>query len=172
MGNIFRFFFPKKEKIVEDEGVLGHYDSKQFHNHKYALIYAKEDCIFESEEFSIYTRAYKGTRFINILVEDERNLDITKCTYESLKPTLQEANIEPEEKSIVLVLFKEKNEATIQMAKKFCNSNKNHFEQALIYNSKKVQMDYYKPVPKFYKLYDHLCEDLYFDLSFIDPDRD
>ena len=37
---------------------------------------------------------------------------------------------------------------------------------------KNVQMDFYKPVPKFYKLYDHFCEDIYFDLAFIDDTRE
>ena len=162
-----------KDKVIENPGVIGHYDSKPFHNFKYACIYANEVLISESDDektakVMIYSREYKKTTFINVLVYNEEGFDITKYTYEDLKPLLLNKNIQPQQRSIVMVLFQHNNENTISMCKKFYKSDKNNFEQACVYNPVKVQMDFYKPVPQFYKLYDIFCENIYFDLGFID----
>ena len=108
----------------------------------------------------------------NVLVYNEEGFDITKYTYEDLKPLLLNKNIQPQQRSIVMVLFQHNNENTISMCKKFYKSDKNNFEQACVYNPVKVQMDFYKPVPQFYKLYDIFCENIYFDLGFIDDLRE
>lgn len=173
----FKKFMGIKEKVIQEPGVIGYYDSKPFHNFKYALIYANEVLLSASddektEKVIIYTREYKGTTMINVLVYEEEGFDVSQYDYESLKPLLESKGIKPGEKSIIMILFQHYNENTIALAKKFCTSDKSNFQQACIYNAKKVQMDYYKPVPKFYKLYDHLCEDLYFDLAFIDSTRE
>ena len=89
-----------------------------------------------------------------------------------MKRNLLEYGITPAKNSVVLILFQHYNENTVKMAKSFCNSNKEHFEQALVYNAKDVQMEYYKPVPEFYGLYKIYCEDLFFDLAFIDDSKD
>jgi len=172
----FKKFMGIKEKPVLDEGVIGFYDSKPFHNFKYALIYANETLISDNDdektaEVMIYTREYKKTTFINILVYKEDNINLDNYTYEALKPLLEEKGIKPAERSIVMILFQHRNDNTISLAKKFFKSDKNNFEQACIYNAKEVRMDFYKPVPKFYKLYDIMCENLYFDLAFIDDTR-
>ena len=39
-----------KDKVIENPGVIGHYDSKPFHNFKYACIYANEVLISESDD--------------------------------------------------------------------------------------------------------------------------
>ena len=145
-----------KDKVIENPGVIGHYDSKPFHNFKYACIYANEVLISESDDektakVMIYSREYKKTTFINVLVYNEEGFDITKYTYEDLKPLLLNKNIQPQQRSIVMVLFQHNNENTISMCKKFYKSDKNNFEQACVYNPVKVQMDFYKPVPQFYK---------------------
>ena len=85
------------------------------------------------------------------------------------KRNLLEYGITPAKNSVVVILFQHYNDETVKMAKSFCNSDKEHFEQALVYNARLVQMDFYRPVPKFYtKMYEYLCEDLYFDFAFID----
>ncbi len=177
MWDKFKKFMGIKEKVIQEPGVIGFYDSKPFHNFKYALIYANETLISESDDEKtaktmIYTREFKGTTFINILVYEEEGFDVSKYDYESLKPLLEKKGIVPGKKSIIMILFQHYNEKTIALAKSFCKSDKHNFQQACIYNAKKVQMDYYKPVPKFYKLYDYLCENLYFDLAFIDTTKD
>lgn len=168
---MWRVMFPRKEKVIENPGVIGHYDCKPYHNFKYALIYANETEIFSTDKVEIYSRVYKNTTFVNVLVNDEDGFDITKYTFDDLKPQLREKGIEETKNTIVLVLFQHNNEATIAQCKKFCKSDKFNFQQACVYNPVKVQMDFYKPVPKFYKLFDIFCEDLYFDLAFIDDSR-
>ena len=170
-------FLGIKEKVAQEPGVIGFYDSKPFHNFKYALIYANETLISKSddektENVIIYSRNFKQTTFINVLVYNEENFDLDFYNYENLKPMLIEKGIEPKKTSIIMILFQHYNENTIHMCKKFCNSDKYNFQQGIIYNPKKVQMDYYKPIPKFYKLYHAFCENLYFDLAFIDSTKD
>lgn len=170
-------FLGIKKKEPQEPGVIGFYDSKPFHNFKYALIYANETLISESDDektasVMIYTRNFKNTTFVNILVFKEEGFDPSKYDYDQLKPLLVEKGLKPCEKSIIMILFQHNNEQTIQMAKSFYKSDKNHFKQACVFNPKKVQMDFYKPVPKFYKLYDIMCENLYFDLAFIDRTKD
>ncbi len=177
MNEKIRKFFGFKEKVIENPGVIGHYDSKPFHNFKYACIYANEILISESDDEKtakviIYTREFKNTAFVNVLVYNEEGFDVSKYTYDNIKPLMEAKGIKPAEKSIVMILFQHNNENTISLAKKFCKSDKNNFEQACVYNPVKVQMDYYKPVPTFYKLYDIMCENLYFDLAFIDKTRE
>ncbi len=173
----FKKFMGIKDKVIQEPGVIGYYDSKPFHNFKYALIYANEILLSDSDDEKtakviLYTREYKQTTFINVLVYNEEGFDVSQYSYEALKPLLQAKGITPAKKSIVMILFQHYNETTIGMAKKFCSSDKMNFQQACLYNAKRVQMDYFKPVPKFYKLYDLFCENLYFDLAFIDITRD
>jgi hypothetical protein len=167
--------FVKKPK--QRPGVIGFYDSRPFDSFKYSLIYANEKLISDSDDEKtakviVYTREYKQTTFINVLVYDEEGFDPSLYTYDVMKRNLLEYGITPAKNSVVLILFQHYNENTVKMAKSFCNSNKEHFEQALVYNAKEVQMDYYKPVPTFYRLYNIMCEDLFFDLAFIDKTQD
>ncbi len=177
MWDKIKKFMGIKKKVKQEPGVIGFYDSKPFHNFKYALIYANETLLSESDDektakVMIYTREYKGTAFINILVYDEQGFDVSQYSYDALKPLLEAKGITPAKNSIVMILFQHYNETTIALAKKFCKSDKHNFQQACIFNAKRVQMDFYKPVPKFYKLYDRMCENLYFDLAFIDTTKD
>lgn len=166
-----------KKKVEQRKGVIGFYDSRPFDSFKYSLIYANEKLISESDDETkakviVYTREYRQTTFINVLVYNEDGFDPKEYTYDVMKRNLLEYGITPAKNSVVLILFQHYNENTVKMAKSFCNSDKEHFEQALIYNAKEVQMDYYKPVPTYYKLYKIMCEDLFFDLAFIDDSQD
>ena len=172
LQKVLRFFFPKKEKVIEDEGVLGHYDSKPYTSFKYALIYADETEIETNEAVEVYSRVYRTTTFVNVLVNKEENFDVEDYKFDKIKPKLQEKGIKETKNNIVFIIFQHKNDYTIAQAKKFCNSTKTNFEHVGVYNSKKTQVDFYKPVPKFYSLYNHFCEDAYFDLAFIDDTRE
>ena len=164
--------FPRRTKVKENPGVIGHYDSKPFHNFRYALVYANEIEIFNNEKIEIYSRNYKTTTFVNILVNDEEGFNTADYTFDKIHPMLVEKGIEDVKNHIVLISFAHNNEYTIEQAKHFCNSNKNSFEHVIVFNPQKVQMDFYRPVPKFYRLYDHFCELIYFDLAFIDDKRE
>ena len=52
---MWRVMFPRKEKVIENPGVIGHYDCKPYHNFKYALIYANETEIFSTDKVEIYS---------------------------------------------------------------------------------------------------------------------
>lgn len=172
LKKILNILFPSRNKTPENPGVIGHYDSKPFHNFRYALIYANEIEIFNNEKVEVYSRNYKSTTFVNVLVNNEVEFNCSDYTFEKLHPLLVEKGIEDKPNHIVVIAFAKNNEDTIEMAKHFCNSNKHSFEQALVFNPQKVQMDFYRPVPKFYRLYDHFCEDIYFDFAFIDDKRE
>lgn len=159
---------PIKEKEELNKGVIGYYDCKPYHNFKFALQYAKNIEVYNDEKIEIYTRVHKGTTFINVLVNDESDFNPELFDYNHLRERLKEKDLENTDKSVVFIAFQHNNEKTISYAKKLCNSDKNNFIQGAVYNAKTVHMDFYKPVPEFYKLYDHFLEDLYFDFAFID----
>ena len=162
-----------KVKPVQNPGVIGHYESKPYHNFKYALIYANENNVIETEEVEVYTRVYQKTTFVNVLVNDDTNFDIEKYHYDKFKEILLDKGCEATDKSVTVVIFEHYNQNTVDQCRKFCNNNKNQFEQALVYNPRLVQVDYYRPVPKYMtKMYEMLMEDLYFDLAFIDSNMD
>ena len=180
--NVWRLLFPKKEKIVERPGVIGHYDSKPYHNFRFALIYANETLVYEDDRIEIFARIYKNTTIVNILVNEEEGFDVDNYKFEKIRPILEgktyltpkkeEKPFEDTKNNIVFILFQHYTEYTIKQCLKFCQSSKTNFEQATVFNPVHVQMDFYRPVPKFYKLYDIFCEDLYFDLAFIDDTRE
>lgn len=176
MNEKIKKFLGIKDKVIQEPGVIGFYDSKPFHNFKYALIYANEILISESDDEKtqkviVYAREFKGTTFVNVLVYDEEGFNPSQYDFEKLKPLLLEKGLPETKKSIVMILYQHYNPNTIALSKQFCKSDKFNFQQSCIYNAKKVQMDFYKPIPKFYKLFDHFCENIYFDLGFIDDTR-
>lgn len=171
--------FPFKKRIKQEEGVIGFYDSRPFDHFRNSLIYANETLILKNDAVEIYSRIYKDTTFVNVLVYDEVGLKVEDYKFDKIKPMLRDREyfdaktrenvlFKDTKNNIVLLLFIHNNEITKELAKKFHDSSKYNFEQALVYNPRRVQMDFFKPVPKFYKLYDIFCEDLYFDLGFID----
>ena len=112
-------FFGIKEKVIQNPGVIGFYDSRPFDNFKYSLIYANEILISDSDDENvanvmIYTREYKKTTFVNVLVYNEDGFDISNYNYDNLKPLLEKKNIVPQEKSIVMILFQHNNEIRYQ----------------------------------------------------------
>ncbi|MBQ9520774.1 MAG: hypothetical protein IJR67_04775 [Acholeplasmatales bacterium] len=164
--------FEKYTGEKQNPGVIGHYDSKPYHNFRYALIYAGEAEVLVSDEVEIYSRVYKGVTLINVLINDEKNIDsLEQFKFDNIKEKLFNANVQVTDKNIVLVLFQNYNQKTVNLACSFCDSDKKHIEQAIVYNSRLVQMDYYKPVPKFYAIYRQFCEDLFFDLAFLDENE-
>ncbi len=170
---ILNVLFPRKEKVKENPGVIDHYDCKPYHNFRWALIYSGEKQLIgkEGENIEVFSRIYKDTVFVNVLVNKEEGFDISEYSIDKLKPLLEKNELTEYKNSIVFVLFQHTNEFTISQCKKFCTSDKNNFQQGCVFNPKNVQMDFYKPVPKFYNLYDKFCENIYFDLAFIDDTK-
>lgn len=173
-SDLIKVMFPIKEKTKEAKDVIGHYNSKPFHNFRYALIYANETPIIAGEDLpiEIFARIYNGTTFVNVLVnKEDETFDCANYTYEKLLPRLMDAGLEETERNIVLILFQHRNEFTIKECKRFAKSTDKSFHQGLVFNPVEVQMDYYMPVPVYKRLNKHMCELLYFDLAFIDDDK-
>ena len=73
-----------KEKEELNPGVLGYYDCKPYHNFHFALNYARNIEVFNDEKIEIYTRVFKGTTFVNVLVNDEEGFDVKKFYYKNI----------------------------------------------------------------------------------------
>ena len=119
ISGVWKIMFPKKEKIVEKPGVIGHYDSKPYHNFRYALIYANETLVFNNEKVEIFSRIYKDTTFVNILVNEEEGFEISNYTFDKVWPLLEgktylrkdkEEQFKQTKNNIVLVLFQHYND--------------------------------------------------------------
>ena len=141
---------------------------------KKVLVAEDEESIREFIVINLSRSGYTVEQAENGLValqkfkQDEEGFDVTKFDYPSLRQRLMEFDLENTDKSVVFIAFQHNNEKTIEYCKKLPASTKNAFIQGAVFNPKSVHMDFYKPVPQFYKLYDHFCEDLYFDFAFID----
>lgn len=156
----------KKEKL--NPGVLGIYDCKQWDSFVPTLEYANEVLVSEDDKIAIYSRVYKDTTFVNVLVTNEDGFNPDLYDYEHLKNAVMEAGVAATDKSIVFIAFRHNNENTVSYCKRLYKSDKRNFIQGATFNGRLVCMEYYKPVPEFYKHIDMWYEDLYFDLGFID----
>ena len=164
------FGFLKRER--NSNIPLGYYDIKQFHSLEFALIYANEQLIIENENCKVFARVYKDCTFVNVLVHEEIGFNVNDYKFINLEKLLEEKGLEKTKDKIVLILFRNKTDDTIKMAKEFCESSKHSLEQGCVYNEQRVKLEYYKPIPNFYKIYDYFCENLYFDIAAIDHDRE
>lgn len=170
LKDIFSFIFSKKKS---ENGVVGSYDVKQYHSLKYALIYAKNEPVFESDDYDIYTRVYKKITLINVLMYNEARFDLDYFKYDNLKKLITDKNLEVTDEYILLIVFKNKNENTIKFCKEIRDSSKSCFVQGLVYDEQNVTLDYYISVPDYYeRLNEAYSEDIYFDFAAIDPTRD
>ena len=52
------------------------------------------------------------------------------------------------------------------------SNTKEEFNHILVFNGKDIRLEYFRPVPKFYKLYKNFCEAVYYDLGAVDPKRE
>ena len=162
-------FFKRKKK--ESYNCLGVYRTKQYPAFKYGMNYAGDTLILENNKISVYSRIYKKTRFVFTFVDDETDFDKSKYNYAALKNEI-DSLVEGEHDSVVnLVIFKNKNEKTISIAKEVPVNTKTEFNQTLVYDGQMVWLEYYRPVPDFYSLYSNYAEAIFFDLGAIDPTR-
>lgn len=162
-------FFKKKPKEKLD--CLGYYDTKQYHSFEYSLIYAKDIEIIKNEFVKVYARLYKQTILVIVLVDNEEGFDYTQYNYLALKDKIDEKITEAHDSVVNIIVFQNKNEKTISIAKIPLENTKKEINQILIYNEVDVRIEYYRPVPTFYQLYRSYAEALYFDLAAIDPTR-
>lgn len=165
------FSFFKKKEPKEQLDCLGYYDVKPYHSLEYALIYAKDELIEKNEYVKVYSRLFYNTLFVITLVDDEKDFDYKKYNYEGFKDQIDAIIKEPHNAVINLIIFQNKNEFTIKTAKEILTNTKREYNQILVYNEEKVRLEYYRPVPPFYRLYSHYGEAIYFDLAAIDPTR-
>lgn len=164
-------FFKKKEKEVLD--CLGYYETKQYNSLNNALVYAEDVLILKDDKKSVYGRTFKGTLFLFTLVDDESGFNKNDVKYEVLKDLVDEKLEDSTHDSLInIIVFKHKTDETVRIAKEVPVNTKEEFNHTLVFNSKVIRLEYYRPVPKFYKLYKNFCEAVYYDLGAVDPKRD
>lgn len=162
---------PFKRTPKEKLDYLGYYDSKPYHYFKSNMTYAKDIEIWKAKDVNVYVRFYKGSIFMFVFVEEEKNYDPSLYTYEALKDKIDEV-IEEEHTSLVhLTIFKNKNEASIAFAKEPVVNTKKEFHHTFVFDSSTNRLTYYRPIPDFYRLYHNYLEAIYFDLAAIDKTR-
>ncbi len=159
-------FFKKQPKEVLD--CLGYYDIKPYHYFESNMTYAKDILIVKTPSVKVYTRLYKSTIFIFTFVEDENGFDKSKYAYTELKDKIDEVILEPHKYVVNLIIFKNETTETIRIAKEIAVNTKKEFNQTFVYDAEKVRLKFYRPVPEFYKLYNHYVEAVVFDLGAID----
>ena len=162
--------FKKKEKEVLD--CLGYYETKQYNSLNNALVYADNTLILKDDFKSVYARVFKGTLFIFTLVDDETGFNKNSTKYDVIKNLVDEKIDSTHDSIVNIIVFKHKNDFTIGIAKEVPLNTKEEFNHVLVFNGKIVRLEYFRPVPKFYKLYKNFCEAVYFDLGAFDPKKD
>ena len=106
-------------------------------------------------------------------MDDESGFNKNDVKYEVLKDLVDEKLEDSTHDSLInIIVFKHKTDETVRIAKEVPVNTKEEFNHTLVFNGKVVRLEYYRPVPKFYKLYKNFCEAIYFDLGAVDPKRD
>ena len=156
-----------KREPKEKLDCLGIYETKPYHYFVSNMAYAGDVKVYEDSKVKVFSRFYKGTIFVFTFVEDEKDFDKSRYTYEALKEKI-DAAVQTEHTSLIqLTVFKNNNEETVRIAKEKTFNSKTEFNQTFIYDSKRVRLKYYRPVPDSYKLYRNYVEALVFDLCII-----
>lgn len=166
MFNIF------KKKKKESLTCLGYYNTKPYDALRYSLAYAKNELVYEDNQVLVFSRNYHGTIFIFTLVNDEEGIVFENFTVSKLKSMVYEAGIETGNSFINIMVFQNNNEYTRGIAKEPRINTKDEFNQVLVFNPDEVRLEYYRPVPNFYNLYNKFAEAIYYDLTAIDPEKD
>lgn len=162
-------FFKKKEK--EKTEYLGLYNTKPYDALGFSLIYAKNKLIYEKENIHVYSRNFKGTIFVITLVDDG-NYYPEDYTYEKMKDLVHQNGIEEGNSYVNIVVYQHKTINNIYIAKQPRTNTKTVYNHVLIFNFDKVGLEYYRPVPTFYPLYEKYAEAIFFDLTAVDPYKD
>ena len=165
MKTMFNFFKKQPKEVLD---CLGYYDIKPYHYFESNMTYAKDILIINTASIKVYTRLYKSTVFIFTFVDDEKGFEKSKYTYEALKEKIDEVIVESHKYVVNLIIFKNETPDTIRIAKEIAVNTKTEFNQTFVYDKNKVRLKFYRPVPEFYKLYNHYVEAVVFDLGAID----
>ncbi len=161
--------FKKKQK--EKLNCLGCYDIKPYHYFESNMAYQKNPLLLKNEFVKVYARLYKNTLMLFVFIENEENFSKDKYTCETLENELIANKMNEYSLNVNLYIFKNNNEKTISIAKEQVKNTKNYFSHTFVYDSKNVRLNYYRPVPSFYKLYDYYQEALVADLGVIDLEK-
>lgn len=159
--------FKKKAK----KEYLGFYDTKPYDALGFSLIYAKNTLIYENEFVHVYSRNFRGTIFVITLIDDGTYYP-EDYTYEKMKDLILEKGIEEGNSYVNIAVYQHKTLNNMYIARAPRVNTKTEFNQVLIFDYEKVGLEYYRPVPKFYSLYEKYAEAIFFDLTAIDPYKD
>lgn len=156
-------FWKREPKEVLD--CLGYFETKPYHYFASNMVYSKAIPIIDTTEIKVYTRFHFGTILIYTFVENEKDFDKAQYSYEALKDKVDAVITEPHKSVVNFLIFKNKNEATMKIAKEVVICTKTEYNQTFVFDSKTSRLKYYRPVPNFYKLYDHYLDAVLYDLG-------
>lgn len=160
-----------KRKPKEKLDCLGYFDIKPYHYFESNMTYAKDILVYKDDAVKVYTRLYRGTLFLFIFVDQEQDFQKDKVTYNGLKEQI-DSLVGGEHTSVLqLIVFKNNNPDTVQIAKEIVVNTKKEFNQTFVYDEKKVRLKFYRPVPNFYALYSKYMEAMIFDLGALDVEK-
>ncbi len=165
---MFGFLKKKPKELI---GCLGYYDVKLYHSLETNLIYAKDVLIEKNPKYCIYARVFHKTMLVFTLVEDEEDFDLNNFNFTALKSRIVAQITDEFNSTVNIIIFHKKNAITTKIAKEILVNNKKEFNQILVYNGEKVRLEFYRPVPNFYHLYESYAEAIYFDIAAFDPTR-
>lgn len=173
-------FFKSKNKEVLDKGQRGYYDVRLYEQLADNLLYAGEDCLFSDKGVSVYARECKQALYKITLVdsiEEYKSLDLSN-------EKLFELNMETEfrnnfnlsslklTRQIHLVIFKHKTTESVEYATKHLSFDGNILALAMVYNDKKVTLDYYRYLPDYHNIMKDYNNMMYFDLAAKDKEME
>lgn len=95
-----------KREPKEKLDCLGIYETKPYHYFVSNMAYAGDVKVYEDSKVKVFSRFYKGTIFVFTFVEDEKDFDKSRYTYEALKEKI-DAALQTEHTSLIqLTVFK------------------------------------------------------------------
>ncbi len=147
---------------------IGHYDTRTFPSFRFSLEYAQYQLIYENEHLRSYCRASRRALIFQTIIEDATGFELNQKTVDFLEEKRREFPIEDKSSRIYLWIFRQDNAQTEEIAQRVLTNNKKIFNHVLIYNETEVRLEYYRPVPNFYALYQDYSVAIYEDLAAID----
>lgn len=170
----------KKEKGLID--CIRYYDSSNYEQLMYNLIYAKNDEVLNRDTIHVYAREYKETLFKFILcenLEDLINFDFSNKTLKkyAANRTLDNLNVEAfeAEKEITIIVINDTN-VDPNLVKKYAFLNTKHtpisYQVVFRFDNTNIVVRQYRTLPETDKLYSLYNTAIKFDLGCSTPRED
>lgn len=171
-------FFKKKTEEKSKRVRVGYYDCKPLNQLYNDLTYAKEVCLFNSDEIKIFGRGYKGCLYKIIVATNFDTLLEFDYSNENLRDLNMSTDFEDQfsleefknERMVEVIIIEENTPRTIAYAKKEFVVSKKHFRQILLLEKKEMVLEYHRLMPDYYRLYKDFCNVVFFDMAIRDKE--